>query len=156
MEANMSVLSFPCVVTARDGATPTGSRRIWIKGHDLAALARAATEQLGTSSDACEYLLFSPKAPHPSGVFLEVVHDGCSALVGPMAGPTPSAVLDHERGYSLPDLLTRVGLGPECDDAQAHLYPVTVTYSGIFRDETNPPRRNRGSRISGIANGVRR
>jgi hypothetical protein len=141
MEAKMPVLSFPCVVTARDGATPTGSRRIWIKGHDLAALALAATEQLGTSSDACGYLLFSPKVPHPAGVFLEVVHDGCSALVGPMAGPTPPAVLDHERGYSLPDLLTQVGLGPERDDAQAHLYPVIVTYSGIFRDETNPPRR---------------
>ena len=55
----MPVLSFPCVVTARDGATPTCSRRIWIKGHDLAALARAATEQLGASLDACGYLLFS-------------------------------------------------------------------------------------------------
>jgi hypothetical protein len=87
--------SFPCVVTARDGATPTGSRRIWIKGHDLAALARAAAEQLDASSDACGYLLFSPKVPHPSGVFLEVVHDDCSALVGPMAGPTlpPRAIM---------------------------------------------------------------
>lgn len=140
----MPVLSFPCVVTARDGAIPTGSRRIWIKGHDLAALALAATEQLGASSDACGYLLFTPKVPHPSGVFLEVVYDGCSALVGPMAGPTPPAALDDGRGYSLPDLLAHVGLGPEDDDAQAHLYPVTVTYSGIFQHEANPPRRKPG------------
>jgi hypothetical protein len=144
MEANMPVLCFPCVVTARDGATPTGSRRIWIKGHDLAALALAAAEQLGASSDACEYLLFSPKAPHPSGVFLEVVHDGCSALVGPMAGPTPPDSHDHERRYSLPNLLAHVGLGSECGGVHSHVYPVTVTYSGIFRDEANTPSRKSG------------
>jgi hypothetical protein len=133
MEAKMPVLCFPCVVTARDGAIPTGSRRIWIKGHDFTALALAATEHLGASSDACRYLLFTPKVPHPSGVFLEVVHDGCSALVGPMAGPTPPTTFDDEREYSLSDLLMRVGLGRERDGAQARVYPVTVTHTGFFR-----------------------
>jgi hypothetical protein len=51
------------------------SRHTWIKGHDLAALALAATEQLDASTDACEYLLFSPNAPHPSGMLLEVVQN---------------------------------------------------------------------------------
>jgi hypothetical protein len=135
----MPVLSFRCAVTNRDGATPTGCRRTWIKGHDLAALALAATEQLETSPDACEYRLFSPKVPSPPGVFLEVLHDNRSALVGPMAGPTPPATLTPNRGCSLTDLLKHVGLGPECDGA--HTYPVVVTYSGVFRDVANPPLR---------------
>ena len=48
----MPVLSFRCAVTDRDGATPTGCRRNSIKGHNLAALALAATEQLDASPDA--------------------------------------------------------------------------------------------------------
>jgi hypothetical protein len=91
-------------------------------------------------SDTCKYLLFSPKAPHPPGVFLEVAHDDCSALIGPMVGPIPPAEFDQKRGYSLSDLLMGLGLGP-VHDAQAHLYPVTVTYTGIFLEEPNPPRR---------------
>lgn len=137
----MPVLSFPCAVTNRDGAIPTGCLPTWIKGHDLAALALAATEQLDASPDACEYRLSSPKAPHPrpSGVFLEVVHDSRSARVGPMAGPTPPATLAPERGYALPDLLKRVGLRCECNDTRT--YPVVVTYSGIFRSAAIPPKR---------------
>lgn len=41
----MPVLSFPCVVTYHDGTDET-HRRTWIIGHDLCALALAATEQL--------------------------------------------------------------------------------------------------------------
>jgi hypothetical protein len=139
LEATMPVLSFPCAVTNRDGATPAGCLPTWIKGHDLAALAQAATEQLGASPDECEYLLCSPKVPHPSGVFLKVIHDSRSALVGPMAGPTLPATLMPDRGCSLPDLLQRVGLGIECDATRT--YPVIVTYSGVFRDAAIPPRR---------------
>lgn len=124
------------IATAR---LPQGCLPTWIKGHDLAALALAATEQLDASPDACEYRLYSPKVPHPSGVVLEVVHDSRSALIGPMAGPTPPATLVPERGCSLSDLLDRVGLGRECDDTRT--YPVVVTYSGMFRDAAIPPKR---------------
>lgn len=136
----MPVLSFPCVVTRHDGASHTLRRRSRIKGHDLLTLALAATEQLALPADQCEYLLFVPKVPHPAGVFLEVVHGGHSALVGPMAGPTPPASVTSDSRYGLRELLTHVGLGP--DGVTPRTYPVVVTYAGIFRDAACPPARN--------------
>lgn len=135
----MPVLSFPCVVTHHDGAHETHRSRTWIKGHDLYALALAATEQLAVPADACEYKLFIPEVPHPAGVLLEVVHAGHSALVGPMAGPTPPPTMDQGRGYALPRLLAHVGL--TSDAKERWRYPVIVTYSGIFRDDACPPAR---------------
>ncbi len=138
----MPILSFPCVVTHQDGTTELSRRRTWIKGHDLRALALAATEQLALSPNECEYMLFSPdigtKTPAAASVFLEVVHDGHSALVGPMGGPTLPPTLTSDRAYPLEDLLSEVGLGAEIDDTHARAYPVLVTYAGLFRDMAYP------------------
>ncbi len=138
----MPILSFPCVVTRHDGNTELSRRRTWIKGHDLRALALAATEQLDLTPDACEYMLFSPdvgtKTVADPGVFLEVLHAGQSALVGPMGGPTLPPTLAPDRAYSLEDLLSEVGLGAEIDDTHSRAYPVLVTYAGLFRDIAYP------------------
>ncbi len=138
----MPVLSFPCVVTHHDGTTELSRRRTWIKGHDLRALALAATDQLGLMPSDCEYMLFSPdigtKTPADPGVFLEVVRDGHSALVGPMGGPTLPSTLAANRTYPLDELLSEVGLGAEIDDTHSRAYPVLVTYAGLFRDMAYP------------------
>jgi len=136
----MPVLSFPCVVTRHNGSAELSRRRTWIKGHDLRALALAATEQLAVSPDRCEYMLFSPEVvPASAGVFLEVLHGGLSALVGPMGGPSLPSTLSQERAYRLEDLLTQVGLGS--DDESQRAYPVLVTYAGVLRDVAYPPGR---------------
>jgi hypothetical protein len=131
------VLSFQCVITRHDGTTQLSQRRAWIKGHDLRALAVAATEQLRLTPDQCEYMLFSPQGvPAAAGVFLEVVHAGMSALVGPMGGPAVPATLSAERTYRLDDLLNRAGFGPDADSRFS--YPVLVTFAGTYREAACP------------------
>jgi hypothetical protein len=141
----MPVLSFPCVVTRDNDTTQRSPRRTWIKGHDLRTLALEATKQLALTPEQCEYMLFSPPVgtsePASTSVFLEVVHDGLSALVGPMAGPTPPPTVSPERTYPLEDLLLRVGLRDTDDDGSPRAYPVLVTYAGLFREMAYPPPR---------------
>jgi hypothetical protein len=83
-------------------------------------------------------MLFSPaigtSVPTSPGVFLEVVHDGRSALVGPMGGPTPPPTVSPDRAYPLEDLLSHIGLGTEIDDKHPRVYPVLVTYAGLFSE----------------------
>jgi hypothetical protein len=141
----MPVLSFPCVITRHDGPAERSRRKTWIKGHDLRALALAATDQLALTPDECEYKLSAPaigsRAPGSAGIFLEVLHARLSAVVGPMGGPTPPSTFAADRAYALEDLLSGVGLGAEIDDTHARAYPVLVTYAGLFRDMAYPPPR---------------
>jgi hypothetical protein len=149
----MPVLSFPCAVTHHNHSRQLSQRRTWIKGHDLRALALAATEQLAVKPERCEYMLFSPAAVagaasvshalESAGVFLEVLHGGLSALVGPMGGPTPPSTIEPDCAYRLDDLLSRAGLGTNAEDDEDSLrtYPALVTYAGHFRELSYPPPR---------------
>jgi len=149
----MPVLSFPCAVTHHNHSRQLSQRRTWIKGHDLRALALAATELLAVKPERCEYMLFSPAAVagaasvshalESAGVFLEVLHGGLSALVGPMGGPTPPSTIEPDSAYRLDDLLSRVGLETNAEDEaeSARALPVLVTYAGHFHELSYPPPR---------------
>ncbi len=136
----MPVLSVRCVVTEHDGRKALSRRDVWITGHDFRSLALAATAQLRLPPERCEYKLFSPDVGTAFvGVLLEVLHEGCSALVGPMGGPAVPPSLDDERTCSLDELIARAGFG--ADGEARGIYPVTVLYVGFLGHATDPPAR---------------
>src|SRR5262249_9161244 len=72
-------------------------------------------------------------------VLLEVLHEGFSALVGPMGGPAVPPSLAEEQACSLDELIARVGFGA---DSERHgIYPVTVLYVGFLGHAADPPAR---------------
>src|SRR5215469_3790447 len=136
----MPVLSVRCVVTQHDGRSALSRRDAWITGHDFRSVALAATAQLGLPPDRCEYKLFSPDVGKGSvGVLLEVLHEGVSALVGPMGGPAVPPSLIDEQACSLDELVARVGFGA---GSEGHgIYPVIVLYVGYLGQAAGPPAR---------------
>lgn len=140
----MFILSFRCVVTEITKGTESSRRRTWIAASDFRALALAATREIGSSPEACAYALFRPDVPRPATphVFLEVVCERASALVGPMGGPRPPATLAADRFYGFAEFLRLLGLidGPgDVDPIHSGLptgtYPVTVRFAGIWHHE---------------------
>jgi hypothetical protein len=141
----MPVLSFPCVIhRVEPHARPT-SRRVWIKGHDLRTLARAAVTQLGVAEQDCAFALVSPDAGATPRAFLELSHADGDALVGPMAAPLPTPTMS-DRGGTLESLLEATGfaglertIAPDSFDPRRYL--AVVTYAPICAVESFPPQR---------------
>jgi hypothetical protein len=139
----MPLLSVHCVVTQHDGSTQRSRRDTWIEASDFRQLALAATAQLGLPAACCGYKLFAPDVGKAFvGVLLEVVHDGVSALVGPMGGPAVPASLAEEEICALEELIARVGLGADAEDRG--ILPVTVVYAGLLGNDAGPPVREPG------------
>jgi hypothetical protein len=133
----MPVLSVRCVVTEHDGHKALSRRDAWITGHDFRSLALAAAAQLRVPPERCEYKLFSPDVGRAFvGVLLEVLHEGLSALVGPMAGPAVPPSLADEQSCSLEELIAQTGFGANGEGRG--IYPVTVTYAGLLGHAAGP------------------
>jgi hypothetical protein len=138
----MPVLSFPCTIVPRDPSQKKAPfRMFWIKGFDLRELALAATKLLKTTPGQCGYALYT-SASH---VYLEVVYGTphTSAIVGPMSGPKPPAILSAERCYDLDELIAHVQIadGPDAEGA----YAVIVKHAAIFGETAYPlPHRRKG------------
>jgi hypothetical protein len=127
----MPRLSVHCVITQHDGRTQQSRRDTWIDAQDFRELALAATAQLRLSPDRCEYTLFAPDVGKAFvGVLLEVVHDGLSALVGPMGGPAVPDALAGEERCTFDELMSLTGF--DADAGARGLHPVTVVYAGCF------------------------
>jgi hypothetical protein len=137
----MPRLSFRCVVTHHDGSSLHSRRDTWIDAHDFRELALAATAELQVPPGCCEYKLFVPDVGKAFvGVLLEVMHEGVSALVGPMGGPAVPAALTGEETCTFGELIASTGFDAEARDRG--IYPVTVVYAGLLADESEcpPPR----------------
>jgi hypothetical protein len=137
----MPRLSVHCAITHHDGRTQQSRRDTWIEAEDFRELALAATAQLRLSPDRCEYTLFTPDVGKAFvGVLLEVVHDGLSALVGPMGGPAVPESLAGEQSCPFDELMFHTGFDT---DAEARgLHPVTVIYAGCFGHGLTSPERH--------------
>jgi hypothetical protein len=137
-------LSFPCVVTQLNGDPPPLARcRTWIQGRDLGELGAAAAQELGASTDCCEFTMVEPDNA-PGRMFLEVLCVDAAALVGPMAGPKTPASLSTSARYVLEHLIELLGLsdgvtGPA--GAAARPYVVTVRYASMWGEVAYPPPR---------------
>lgn len=146
----MPVLSFPCTLVPRDASEKrTPFQQWWIKGFDLRELALAATKLLKSVPNECGYALYAKTAEDTKAataqVYLEVVRTNphISAIVGPMAGPQPPAILSAERCYTLEELVAHVQIADGSDAEGA--YAVIVKHAGIFTNAAYvPPHRKKG------------
>jgi len=142
----MPVLSFPCTIHPSPDGSGLTHRRVWIKGHDLRALALAATAQLGVTEDQCEYGVVLPETAN-SHVFLEISHLNGDALVGPMAGPLPPSTMPLDEHFPLDALIVHLGLetldgaAPGRHGERPGRYTVVVTYLPIWQRQPFPPDR---------------
>jgi hypothetical protein len=136
------VISFPCIVTSIEGKR-TISRRTWIEGQDLRALAIAATAQMSTAPDSCRYTLFTPDVRN-GGVFLEVVRTDAEvqAHVGPMSGPTLPVDFPRERHYDLSTFLAALGFAFDGGPLVEGTYLAIVKDAGIWNGAARPPVRD--------------
>ena len=117
----MPRLSVHCVITQHDGRTQQSRRDTWIDAQDFRELALAATAQLRLSPDRCEYTLFAPDVGKAFvGVLLEVVHDGLSALVGPMGGPAVPDSLAGEERCTFDELMSLTGFDADAGARGLH------------------------------------
>jgi hypothetical protein len=137
----MPVVSFPCAIHRFVDSRPN-RRRVWIKGHDLRALALAATAQLRVAVDQCAYGIVRPESVE-SSLFLEVDHPEGDALVGPMAGPVPPPSMSADERRSLDDLIAALGFSQSPGARQLGHYEVIVKYSPIGARPRYPPVREK-------------
>jgi len=128
---SMPLLTVHCVITHHDGLVQRSRRDAWIEASDFPQLVLAATAQLRLPPDRCEYRLFAPDVGKAFvGVLLEVVHEGLSALVGPMGGPAVPAALAEERTCTFDELIASAGFAADAPDRG--LYPATVVFAGVL------------------------